>query len=86
MSDAYRTFFGLHKEAFPAEIDTDEILVTPEVAGVKTRFDYALRLGCSAVVTGDVGSGKSTALRHAASSLHSSEYKVFYVTALTFPS
>ena len=83
MSDAYRTFFGLSREAFPAEIDIDEILVTPEVQGVKKRFDYALRLGCSAVITGDVGSGKSTALRYAASSLHVSEYKVFYVTAST---
>jgi general secretion pathway protein A len=83
MSEAYRTFFGLSKEAFPANIDIDEILVTPEVQGVKNRFDYAVRLGSSMVITGDVGSGKSTALRYAASSLHPSEYKVFYVTATT---
>ena len=44
MSDIYRTFFGLSKEAFPAQIDIDEILVTPEVTGVKNRFDYAVRL------------------------------------------
>jgi len=81
MSETYRTFFGLSKEAFPAQVDIDEILVTDEVKGVKNRFDYAVRLGCSAVITGDVGSGKSTALRYAASSLHSSEYKVFYITA-----
>lgn len=83
MSETYRTFFGLSKEAFPANIDIDEILVTPEVQGVKNRFDYAVRLGSSVVITGDVGSGKSTALRYAASSLHPSEYKVFYVTATT---
>jgi len=83
MSETYRTFFGLSKEAFPAHIDIDEILVTSEVQGVKKRFDYAVRLGCCAVITGDVGSGKSTALRYAASLLHSSEYKVFYVTAST---
>jgi general secretion pathway protein A len=83
MSQTYRTFFGLSKEAFPANIDIDEILVTPEVQGVKNRFDYAVRLGSSVVITGDVGSGKSTALRYAASSLHPSEYKVFYVTATT---
>jgi len=83
MSQAYRTFFGLSKEAFPANIDIDEILVTPEVQGVKNRFDYAVRLGSSVVITGDVGSGKSTALRYSASALHPSEYKVFYVTATT---
>jgi len=81
MSETYRTFFGLTKEAFPAHININEILLTPEVQGVKSRFDYAVRLGCCAVITGDVGSGKSTALRYAASLLHSSEYKVFYVTA-----
>lgn len=81
MSEIYRTFFGLSKEAFPAHIDIDQILVTPEVQGVKKRFDYAIRLGCSTVITGDVGSGKSTALRYAASQLHASEYKVFYITA-----
>jgi len=83
MSQTYRTFFGLSKEAFPANIDIDEILVTPEVQGVKNRFDYAVRLGSSVVITGDVGSGKSTALRYSASALHPSEYKVFYVTATT---
>ena len=81
MSEMYRTFFGLYREAFPAQIEINDILVTPEVSGVKNRIDYSLRLGCSAVITGDVGSGKSTALRYAASSLHPSEYKVFYVTA-----
>lgn len=81
MSDAYRTFFGLSREAFLEQIAINDILVTPEVSGVKNRIDYSLRLGCSAVITGDVGSGKSTALRYAASSLHPSEHKVFYVTA-----
>lgn len=52
MSDAYRTFFGLSREAFPAQIEINDILVTPEVSGVKNRIDYALRLGCSAVITG----------------------------------
>ena len=37
---------------------------------------YALKLGAVSVVTGDVGSGKSTALRYAASKLHPSQYKV----------
>jgi len=81
MSEIYRTFYGLSKEAFPAQVNIDDILITDEVKGVEKRFSYAVRLGCSAVITGDVGSGKSTALRYAASLLHASEYKVFYITA-----
>lgn len=40
-----------------------------------------MRLGAIALVTGEIGSGKSTALRYAAGKLHPSEYRIFYVTA-----
>ncbi|CAO0823408.1 hypothetical protein DFAR_3690048 [Desulfarculales bacterium] len=36
---------------------------TAEVLGVAKRSEYAIRLGALALGTGDVGSGKSTALR-----------------------
>ncbi|CAO0823585.1 hypothetical protein DFAR_3800007 [Desulfarculales bacterium] len=36
------------------------------------RFEYAIRLDALALVTGDVGSGRSTALRWVASKLHPS--------------
>ncbi|CAO0823991.1 hypothetical protein DFAR_4000030 [Desulfarculales bacterium] len=44
-------------------------------------FEYAFRLGARALVTGNVGSGKSTALRWAANRLHPSEYQIIWVTA-----
>jgi len=81
MNKEYKTFFGFKKEPFGNKVPITDILQTPEVKSVKQRFDYALGLGCIGVVTGDVGSGKSTALRYAASGLHKSEYRVFYITA-----
>ncbi|CAO0822171.1 hypothetical protein DFAR_2870022 [Desulfarculales bacterium] len=39
------------------------IMQTAEVLAVAKRSEYAIRLGALALVTGDVGSGKSTALR-----------------------
>jgi len=77
----YRTFFGFEKEPFIADIKLEEILLTDALLGVKERFDYALRLGGIALVTGEIGSGKSTALRYATCKLHPSENKVFNVTA-----
>ena len=77
----YRTFFGFEKEPFIADIKLQDILLTDALSGVKERFDYALRLGGIALVTGEIGSGKSTALRYATCSLHPSEHKVFNVTA-----
>ncbi len=81
MSDNYRTFFGFTEEPFTTELDLGDILETEAVKEVKNRFDYIVRLGAIGLVTGEIGSGKSTALRHAAGSLHPSEYQSFYVTA-----
>ncbi|CAO0824309.1 hypothetical protein DFAR_570022 [Desulfarculales bacterium] len=44
------------------------------------RFEYAIRLDALALVTGDVGSGKATALRWTASRLHQSEYQIIWTT------
>jgi type II secretory pathway predicted ATPase ExeA len=81
MNNHYRTFFGFTREPFAADLAQNEILETEAVTEAKTRFDYVVRLGAIGLVTGEIGSGKSTALRYAAGKLHSSEYLVFYVTA-----
>lgn len=81
MKPVYRTFFGLTREPFGSELKAEEILQIPELLAVADRFDYTVRLGAIALVTGDVGSGKSTALRWATSRLHPSEYRTLWITA-----
>jgi general secretion pathway protein A len=81
MDTQYRTFFGLRKEPFGQDLQLDEILQTSELLGVKQRFDYTLRIGAMGLLTGEIGSGKSTALRYAIGKLHPSEYSTLYVTA-----
>jgi general secretion pathway protein A len=81
MDTTYRTFFGFRKEPFGSEIPLKEILQTPELIAAKERFDYTLRLGAMGLLTGEIGSGKSTALRYAIGQLHPSEYVTLYVTA-----
>jgi general secretion pathway protein A len=83
MNKGYRVFFGFRKEPFVNNLPITDILETDEVKNVKQRFDYTVGLGGIGVVTGDVGSGKSTALRYASSMLHKSEYSVYYITAST---
>lgn len=83
MANIYKTFFGFTKEPFVSNIEIDQILVTKEIKAIYERFDYAVRLGSLALVTGDVGSGKSTALRWVTNKLHPSEFKVLWVTAST---
>lgn len=85
MDTHYRSFFGFTKEPFGSDLNQNEILKTNELTSVNTRFEYTMRLGGIALVTGDIGSGKSTSLRYAADNLHPSAYKVFYVTATSGP-
>lgn len=81
MSNAYLNYFGFKKEPFSSDLSIKEILQTPELKSVADRFQYAVRLGAMSLVTGEVGSGKSTALRWAENQLHPSEYKVLWVIA-----
>jgi general secretion pathway protein A len=81
MNDSYRSFFGLTREPFTADISCKDILVTPAVKGVQDRIMHAISIGAAALVTGEIGSGKSTALRYVMDELHPSQYRIIYVTA-----
>lgn len=81
MTGQYRVFFGFQKEPFGQDIRVEDMLKSRGVTGVKERFLYAVHIGAIAVITGDVGSGKSSALRFASSVLHPSEYRILYITA-----
>ncbi|MBM4315547.1 MAG: AAA family ATPase, partial [Deltaproteobacteria bacterium] len=63
---SYKTFFGFQKEPFAQDVQLDDLYPLPGLQAVTERFLYALNLGAVSIITGDVGSGKSTALRHAA--------------------
>jgi general secretion pathway protein A len=61
----------LQQHIFGTDIRLLEILKTPELIDVKDRFDCVIRLGRAIrLVTGEVGSGKSTAIRYALEKLH----------------
>lgn len=81
MNKTYKTFFGFKREPFVNDIHVKDILVTPELEAVAERIEYAVRLGAVALITGEVGSGKSTALRWSIEQFHPSEYKTLWITA-----
>ena len=81
MAMSYRVFFGFTREPFTPNIELDNILQTPELLAVNQRVEYVIRIGGIGLLTGEVGAGKSTALRWAAGRLHPSKYKVLWVTA-----
>lgn len=81
MDTSYRQFFALQKEPFGADIPRKDIMVTKPLSATQERIQYALRLGAIVLVTGEIGSGKSTTLRYVLGGLHPSEHKVISVTA-----
>jgi type II secretory pathway predicted ATPase ExeA len=83
MRKQYQQFFGFEKDPFAANINAKDILQTPQLKAAENRFEYATNLGAVYLITGDIGSGKSTTIRYLKSRLHPSEYKLLYVTATT---
>ena len=67
----YRSFFGFVRESFSIGVKPPGNLYHSRATALP---DYVLRLGAIGVLTDEVGAGKSTGLRFAASRLHPSKY------------
>lgn len=77
----YLESFGFKTEPFPLRVLPKHLLKLPDMVGVKERLDYVLSLGGIMLVTGEVGSGKSTAMGWSLSHHHPSELTVLDVVA-----
>ena len=76
----YSEYFGFKEEPFSSEINAKNLLKLPSMVQVKERFDYVIKGGVF-VVTGEVGSGKSTSLRWAQGHYHPSQHLFINVVA-----
>lgn len=77
----YKAYFGFKRTPFTQDIK--DLLSLINVTSVVERVNYVLELGAVGIITGDIGSGKSSAIRFATSKLHPSEHVIIYVTATT---
>jgi general secretion pathway protein A len=69
----YMEYFGFKTSPFPITVSPKNLMKLPDMISIKERLDYTLNLGGVMLVTGEVGSGKSTALRWAMSHYHPNE-------------
>jgi type II secretory pathway predicted ATPase ExeA len=83
MNNNYKAFFGFTKTPFHQDIAVKNMLQTKQLPGVLGRMAYAIDLGAVMILTGEIGTGKSSALRYAIKELHPSEYVIIHVTATT---
>jgi len=79
----YRHFFGFQQDPFAQDLKVENLYPLPGLKALAERFLYAIELGAISVITGEVGSGKSTSLRYASHPLHPSQYRLLPVTANT---
>lgn len=73
-------YFGFKFDPFSSEVNTKSLLKLPSMVAVKERFEYAANGGV-VLITGEVGSGKSTSLRWSQNHFHPSQYLFVSVTA-----
>ena len=75
----YLQHFGLTRYPFGKTIATEELFVSAPVQEIEARLDHWLELRSIALVTGEVGSGKTTLCRRFAFRLHPGLHRLFYV-------
>jgi type II secretory pathway predicted ATPase ExeA len=79
-----RHHFGLRSDPFPQNVPVKDLFPLPGLAPLEQRIIFALEQKAISVITGDVGSGKSTSLRYIASKCHSSEYELISIVGGSF--
>lgn len=58
-----RHHFGLRGDPFPQNVPVKDLFPLPGLAPLEKKIFFALEQKAISVITGDVGSGKSTSLR-----------------------
>jgi type II secretory pathway predicted ATPase ExeA len=79
----YLKHFALLGYPFGGDVPPDEMYASAATDELKIRLGHLIEMSGIGLVTGDCGSGKSTACRAMTARLHTGLYKVFYVPLST---
>ncbi|MHB1678836.1 MAG: ExeA family protein [Sulfuriferula sp.] len=74
-------YFSFTREPFSRELSPTEVFVSKGHHELLARLRHAIETGSLAVITGQVGSGKSTAIRSVMYSLEASRYRYIYLAS-----
>lgn len=76
----FETFYGLQHTPFTRDLPTEALYMPVMLEETLERLEYAAQRQWFAVVTGDCGTGKTTAIRRITAALDAAKYKVLYVS------
>jgi general secretion pathway protein A len=74
----FETFFGFKKQPFCQNPDSHQLYESRNWAQVKTRLQFIVDHHGVGLITGEVGAGKSTAIRTILGGLNPNLYKIIY--------
>lgn len=74
-------YFSFTREPFSRELAPTEVFLSKGHHELLARLRHAIETGSLAVITGQVGSGKSTAIRSVMHSLDASRYRYIYLAS-----
>lgn len=77
----FSPYFPFTREPFSRELAPSEVFVSEGYEELQVRLRHAIETGSLAVITGQVGSGKSTALRAVMHALDASRYRYLYLAS-----
>jgi len=79
----YRKHFGLTRPLVHKELEESELFVSGALQEAEIRLGHLVELHGIGLVTGESGSGKTSACRKKIASLHTGLYRVMYVALTT---
>ena len=75
----FESFYGLSQTPFSRDIPTDQLYQSLMLEEILGRLEFAAERQLFAVVTGDCGTGKTTAIRRFRDSLDPAKFMVMYL-------
>ncbi len=79
----YRKHFGLTRHPFDKRIEPEELFASAAQRELEARLAHLLDLRGIGVITGESGSGKTTACRKMVAGLHTGLHRVLYISLTT---
>jgi general secretion pathway protein A len=79
----YRSHFGLQRLPFSKELAIEDLFPSTAARELEVRLNHLLEMRGIGLITGEVGSGKTTGTRRVVGALHTGRYRVFYVCLTT---
>ena len=79
----YRKHFAFTQFPFELTLEPEDLFASTALGEAEARLKHLLELRAIGLITGEVGSGKTTVCRKLTAALHSGLYRVFYVPLST---